>query len=228
MIEPVVASSASRWSSFEGIIPNHPPHPDSSRHQMSPTRTGALHRLLPLAAAAVLARESPLAAQSPPPVAREFRAIWLTTVGNTDWPSKPTLSTRDQQRELLTILDRAAALHINAIVFQVRPGADAFYKSSYEPWSQFFTGRQGRAPEPPWDPLAFAVDEAHKRGIEVHAWFNPYRAAYTRDSAFARNHVTRTNPALVWPYDRFIWMDPGIAAVRRRSVRAIVDVVKRY
>jgi uncharacterized lipoprotein YddW (UPF0748 family) len=181
--------------------------------------------LLALAAARLGAQPAPA---SPPPVDREFRAIWLTTVGNTDWPSKPGLSTWDQQRELLTILDRAVSLNLNAIILQVRPGADAFYASPYEPWSQFLTGRQGRAPEPPWDPLAFAVEQAHKRGLELHAWFNPYRAAYTRDTAIARTHISQTNPALVWPYDRFVWMDPGIAEVRRRSVRAIVDVARRY
>jgi uncharacterized lipoprotein YddW (UPF0748 family) len=178
----------------------------------------------PLASSA--AQSSPPA--SPPPIAREFRAIWLTTVGNTDWPSRPDLSTWDQQRELLAILDRAVSLNINAVVMQVRPGADAFFASPYEPWSQFLTGRQGRAPEPLWDPLAFAVEQAHKRGLELHAWFNPYRAAYTRDTALAKNHISQTDPGLVWPYDRFIWMDPGIAEVRRRSVRAIVDVARRY
>lgn len=169
-----------------------------------------------------------LGAQTPPPIQREFRAVWVATVANIDWPSKPGLSTWDQQRELITILDRAVALKLNAVIFQVRPGADAFYDSPYEPWSQFLTGRQGRAPEPPYDPLAFAVQEAHKRGLELHAWFNPYRAAYTRDSAFARNHISQTNPEMIWKYDRFLWMDPGDAAVRRRSVRAIVDVAKRY
>jgi uncharacterized lipoprotein YddW (UPF0748 family) len=169
-------------------------------------------------------------AQEPslPPVDREFRAIWVATVGNIDWPSKPGLSTWDQQRELLTILDRAVALKLNAIVFQVRPGADALYASPYEPWSEFLTGRQGRAPEPLWDPLAFAVEQAHRRGLELHAWFNPYRAAYSRDTLEARSHVSRTNPELVWAYDRYLWMDPGDAAVRQRSLRAVVDVVKRY
>jgi uncharacterized lipoprotein YddW (UPF0748 family) len=167
------------------------------------------------------------AQSSPPPIAREFRAIWVATVGNIDWPSKPDLSTWDQQRELLAILDRAVALKMNAIVFQVRPGADALYDSPYEPWSQFLTGRQGRAPEPLWDPLAFAVEQSHKRGLELHAWFNPYRAAYSRDSTQARSHVSRTNPELVWAYDRFLWMDPGDLVVRRRSLRAVVDVVKR-
>ncbi len=170
------------------------------------------------------------AGQSPPPpaVMREFRGVWVATVANIDWPSKAGLSTWDQQRELLAILDRAVGLGLNAIVFHIRPGADAFYASPYEPWSQYITGRQGRAPEPPWDPLAFAVDAAHKRGLELHAWFNPYRAAYVRDTALATTHIARAQPDLVRPYGRFLWMDPGSAEVRRRTIRAIVDVVKRY
>jgi uncharacterized lipoprotein YddW (UPF0748 family) len=167
-------------------------------------------------------------ANDPLPIPREFRAVWVATVGNIDWPSKPGLSTWDQQRELLAILDRSASLNLNAVVFQIRPGADALYSSPYEPWSQFITGRQGRAPDPPWDPLAFAVEQAHKRGLELHAWFNPYRAAYTRDTLAAKTHISRTDPKLVRPYGHFLWMDPGDAEVRRRSVRAVVDVVKRY
>jgi uncharacterized lipoprotein YddW (UPF0748 family) len=165
---------------------------------------------------------------APPTVMREFRGVWVATVANMDWPSKAGLSTWDQQRELLTILDRATSLGLNAIIFHVRPGGDAFYASPYEPWSQSITGRQGRAPEPPWDPLAFAVDAAHKRGLELHAWFNPYRAAYVRDTALATTHIARAQPALVRPYGRFLWMDPGSAEVRRRTMLAIVDVVKRY
>ena len=173
---------------------------------------------------------STLAAQAdePPPVAREFRAVWVATVGNIDWPSKQGLSTWDQQRELIAILDRAASLNLNAVIFQVRPGADALYASPYEPWSQFITGRQGRAPDPPWDPLAFAVEQAHRRGLELHAWFNPYRAAYTRDTLPAKTHISQTDPKLVRRYGTFLWMDPGDAEVRRRTVRAVVDVVKRY
>jgi len=183
-----------------------------------------------ICAAAVLGETFAAAAagQSPPPVPREFRAVWVATVANMDWPSKAGLSTWDQQRELLAILDRATSLGLNAIIFHVRPGGDALYASPYEPWSQFITGRQGRAPEPPWDPLAFAIDAAHKRGLELHAWFNPYRAAYVRDTAIAANHIARSQPSLVKEYGRFLWMDPGSAEVRRRTIRAIVDVVKRY
>ena len=183
-------------------------------------------RIRTLIVAALAARGA--GGQAPPPVDREFRAVWVATVGNIDWPSKQGLSTWEQQRELLAILDRVVALNMNAVVFHVRPGADALYASPYEPWSQYITGRQGRGPEPPWDPLAFAVEQAHKRGLELHAWFNPYRAAYNRDTAIARTHIAKTNPKLVRQYGRFLWMDPGDPEVRRRSLRAIVDVVKRY
>ena len=163
-----------------------------------------------------------------PPVMREFRAIWVATVNNIDWPSRRDLTTAEQQQELLAILDRAAELKMNAVVLQVRPEADALYASPYEPWSRYLTGRQGRAPSPAWDPLAFAVREAHQRGLELHAWFNPYRAAFSRDSATARTHVSRQRPDLVVPYGHFLWMNPGLSDVRRRAVRAITDVVRRY
>jgi uncharacterized lipoprotein YddW (UPF0748 family) len=190
----------------------------------------ALVLLAALAARVSAAQPSaPDAACVPPAVPREFRAAWLVTVNNGDWPSKPGLSTWEQQRELVALIDRAATLGLNAIVFHVRTGGDAFYDSPYEPWSQFLTGVEGRAPEPAWDPLAFAVEKAHERGLELHAWFNPYRAHYTRDTTgAARTHVVRTNPELVRRYDRFIWMDPGEREVRRRAMRAVLDVVKRY
>ncbi|MGH8518825.1 MAG: glycoside hydrolase family 10 protein, partial [Panacagrimonas sp.] len=164
----------------------------------------------------------------PPPVARELRAVWVATVNNIDWPSRPDLTTWEQQQELLAILNRATALKMNAIVFQVRPVADAFYVSRYEPWSRWLTGRQGRQPIPLWDPLAFAVAESHKRGLELHAWFNPYRVSYSRDSLRARNHVSTRRPDLVVSYGRTLWMDPGIPEVRSLMVRAVMDVVRRY
>jgi uncharacterized lipoprotein YddW (UPF0748 family) len=182
-------------------------------------------RRLPLL---ILALGAQLGAQMPAPAPREFRAVWVATVGNIDWPSKPDVGTWEAQRELLAILDRAVALKLNAVIFQVRPGADALYASPYEPWSQFLTGRQGRAPEPPWDPLAFAVEQAHKRGLELHAWFNPYRAAYNRDTVKARSHISRANPSLVRGYGPYLWMDPGDPEVRRRSLRAFLDVTRRY
>ena len=175
------------------------------------------------------AARSTLSAQEPPAPGREFRAAWVATVGNIDWPSSPALDTWSQQAELLAILNRAVALHLNAIVFQIRPGTDALYDSRLEPWSEYLTGRQGRPPEPPWDPLAFAVTEAHKRGIELHAWLNPYRARYAKPlSEAARTHVSRTSPSLVRQYGSYLWMDPGDPAVRALTVKVVLDVVKRY
>src|SRR5215208_1526036 len=113
-----------------------------------------------------------------PPVPREFRGAWVASVANIDWPSRPGLSTWEQQAELIAILNRCVALNFNAVILQVRPAADALYDSPYEPWSAYLTGVEGRAPEPYYDPLTFAVAEAQKRGLELHAWFNPYRARH--------------------------------------------------
>ncbi|HEU4628295.1 MAG TPA: family 10 glycosylhydrolase [Gemmatimonadaceae bacterium] len=164
-----------------------------------------------------------------PEVPREFRGVWVASVGNIDWPSEPGLSTQQQQMELLAILDRAVALHLNAVILQVRPAADALYASPYEPWSEYLTGVMGQAPEPYYDPLAFAVAEAHRRGLELHAWFNPFRARYEgAKSPAAPNHVSRTHPELVKRYGGFLWMDPGEPAVREQARRVILDVVRRY
>ncbi len=130
--------------------------------------------------AAMLCPVAPLlaSADQPPPVAREFRGAWIATVANIDWPSKPGLPVDEQKRELLRLLDLAVELHLNAVVLQVRPACDALYASQLEPWSPFLTGTMGEPPEPAYDPLKFAVDEAHRRGLELHAWFNPYRASH--------------------------------------------------
>jgi len=166
---------------------------------------------------------------APPLAPREFRAAWVATVDNIDWPSRRDLTTAQQQQELIAILDRAKALHMNALVFQVRPAADAMYPSSLEPWSAYLTGAQGRAPSPAWDPLAFVVREAHQRGIELHAWFNPYRARHPSDkSPLDPSHIAVTRPAMVKRYGSYLWMDPGEPSVIAKSVAVIVDVVKRY
>jgi uncharacterized lipoprotein YddW (UPF0748 family) len=165
----------------------------------------------------------------PPPIQREFRGVWVASVANIDWPSMPGLSTREQQDELVAMLDRAAVLRLNAIILQVRPAADALYASPLEPWSEYLTGRMGRAPDPYYDPLEFAVNEAHKRGLELHAWFNPYRARHpSAKSPISSNHISRTNPSLVKRYGGHLWMDPGEPAVRRRTTQVMLDVVKRY
>jgi len=164
-----------------------------------------------------------------PPLRREFRGVWVASVANIDWPSKPGLPTADQKAELLALLDRAQAAHLNAVILQVRPAADALYKSSIEPWSEYLTGKQGRAPAPAWDPLAYAVTQAHGRGLELHAWFNPYRAKHpSAKGGLSKRHIANTSPALVKKYGTHLWMDPGESAVRARTVRVVLDVVKRY
>ncbi len=192
------------------------------------------HRFRAAISAAVLSALPSLAphlpAQSPVPlIPREFRGAWVASVANIDWPSKPGLSAWQQQRELLAILDRARDLRLNAILLQVRPAADALYASPYEPWSAYLTGVEGRAPEPYYDPLAFAVREAHARGLELHAWLNPYRARHPSASGpHARTHVSVTHPEWVRRYGKYEWMDPGEPGVLRRSVTVALDVVQRY
>ncbi len=164
-----------------------------------------------------------------PPLPREFRAAWVATVDNIDWPSKRDLSTEQQKDELKAIIDRARTLHLNALVFQVRPSADALYASKLEPWSEYLTGLQGQAPKPAWDPLAYAVAECHKVGIELHCWFNPYRVLHpSQKGPLATNNLAKTNPGVVKEYGKYLWMDPGEPAVQKRSLDVMIDVVKRY
>ena len=165
----------------------------------------------------------------PPEPQREFRGAWIATVVNVDWPSQPGLPSEQQQAELIAMLDRAVELKLNSVIFQVRPASDALYPSKYEPWSESLTGEMGKAPDPYYDPLAFAVDEAHKRGLELHAWFNPYRAYHAQaKSPISVNHISKTNPELVKQYGKYLWLDPGEKAVQNHSLAVIIDVVQRY
>lgn len=165
---------------------------------------------------------------SPPPVTREFRAAWVATVKNIDWPSRPGLPVAQQQSELRGLIETAARLNLNALILQVRPSCDAFYDSPLEPWSEFLTGRQGQRPQPFWDPLEFAVAEAHARGIELHAWFNPFRARLQANSPAATNHVSRRMPNIVHQFGAESWLDPGESDSREHAIKVIVDVVHRY
>jgi len=160
---------------------------------------------------------------------REFRGAWVATVGNIDWPSRQDLSTAEQKVELLAMLDRAAQLRLNAIIFQVRPACDALYASHIEPWSEYLTGAMGKPPQPFYDPLAFAIEESHKRGLELHAWFNPYRAGHpSGKSPIAANHISKTKPHLVRRYGKQLWLDPGEKEVQDYSLSVVMDVVRRY
>src|SRR5699024_9454810 len=164
-----------------------------------------------------------------PETPREFRGVWVATVANIDWPSKPGLPVAKQKKELIAIMDKAASLNLNAIILQVRPAADALYLSPYEPWSEYLTGTQGEPPEPFYDPLAFAVQAAHQRGLQLHAWFNPFRARHpSADGALAPGHIGQVHPEMVLRYGNYLWLDPGLAAARRYSIDVIADVVRRY
>ncbi|MDB6058948.1 MAG: hypothetical protein JWO95_2792, partial [Verrucomicrobiales bacterium] len=155
--------------------------------------------------------------------------MWVCTVNNADWPSKRTLSTDEQKKELTDMLDRAAELKFNAVIFQVRPCCDAIYDSPIEPWSQYLTGEAGKSPEPYYDPLTFAIEESHKRGLELHAWFNPYRVAFNHETNnLPDKHVAKTHPELVKVYGKHLWLDPGEPATRAYSLSVIKDVVHRY
>jgi uncharacterized lipoprotein YddW (UPF0748 family) len=167
--------------------------------------------------------------ESPPPIQREFRGLWVATVENIDWPSQRGLDSARQKQELLAILDRAASLRLNVVVLQIRASCDAFYDSKIEPWSEYLTGRMGQAPAAPYDPLQFAVAEAHKRGLALHAWFNPYRARFRNlKTPIATNHVTVRHPELVRTYGKFLWLDPGEQGTRDYSLSVVMDVVRRY
>ncbi|MBD3009932.1 glycoside hydrolase family 10 protein [Streptomyces sp. 5-10] len=157
----------------------------------------------------------------------EFRGMWLATVANRDWPSRPGLPAERQRAELLGFLDTAVSRRLNAVVFQVRPTADALWPSPYEPWAECLTGVQGK--DPGWDPLGTAVREAHRRGLELHAWFNPYRIANHTDPArLVPTHPARVHPEWVVPYGGKLYYNPGLPEVRRFVQDAMLEAVARY
>lgn len=163
------------------------------------------------------------------PIKREFRAAWIATVSNIDWPSKPGLPAVQQQQEFINRLNQLQKLGCNAVIVQVRPASDALYASEYEPWSRFLTGRQGQPPFPYYDPLKFMVDEAHKRNMELHAWFNPFRALTdSKTNPNPANHVTRKHRDWIISYGGKSYIDPGIPEAREYVINIIMDVVKRY
>jgi len=164
--------------------------------------------------------------EKPPRITREFRAAWVASVYNIDWPSAKGLSANAQQTEIRAILDKLAVLKMNAAIVQVRPHADALYASQLEPWSPWLTGTMGKSPG--YDPLAYWIQQGHARGIEIHAWFNPFRALASTDQATSKNHITRTKPHLIRKYGTKLWADPSHPGTRSQALKAIIDVVKRY
>ncbi|MFF3318450.1 glycoside hydrolase family 10 protein [Streptomyces sp. NPDC003035] len=157
----------------------------------------------------------------------EFRGMWLATVANRDWPSRPGLTPAQQRTELLAHLDKAVERRLNTVILQVRPSADALWPSPHEPWSECLTGVQGR--DPGWDPLGTAVAEAHARSLELHAWFNPYRVARHADPGrLSADHPARRHPDWIVPYGGQLYYNPGLPEVRRFVQDAMLDAVRRY
>lgn len=162
-----------------------------------------------------------------PVLQREMRGMWIATVANIDWPSGKTLTADQQRAEMMDIMSRAVTAGINTIVLQVRPAGDALYQSSIEPWGVMLTGTQGQ--DPGYDPLAFAIEQAHARGLELHAWVNPFRAGNTADTLkLAAPHLFKTRRDLIRVYGSNIWMDPGEPDVQDHTMRVITDIVRRY
>ncbi|MDW7695272.1 family 10 glycosylhydrolase [Flammeovirgaceae bacterium SG7u.111] len=171
---------------------------------------------------------SNLAAQVPPPK-REFRAIWITTLNNMDWPSRKGMSVEQQKEEFINILDRCQKTNLNAVIVQIRPAADAFYMSKYEPWSEWLGGKQGKPAESGYDPLSFMLEETHKRNMEFHAWINPLRAVYnTRFSNVHKSHISNTRPEWMLQYGTMKVFNPGLPEVRKYLVNIVADIVERY
>jgi uncharacterized lipoprotein YddW (UPF0748 family) len=168
----------------------------------------------------------------PPVVPREFRAAWMTPIwdrGFKDWPSSPGLSPDAQRAELRSMLDRAAALGLNAVILHVRLAGDALYPTRYAPWSFMLSGASGVGPQPSYDPLAFAVTEAHARGLQLHAWFNPFRAVLPNiPGKLASTHVTKQHPDWIRKYGTQTWIDPGNPDARKFVLESMLDVVRRY
>ncbi len=163
------------------------------------------------------------------PNKRELRAAWIATVANIDWPSKQGLPAGEQQAQFITRLDELKALGCNAVIVQIRPSSDALYESKLEPWSHYLTGKQGAAPVPYYDPLEFMIAETHKRNMEFHAWFNPFRALVdSKQNPNPADHITRTHPDWIVSYGGKSYIDPGQVPAREYVINVIMDVVKRY
>lgn len=172
---------------------------------------------------------SDLCGQIHPPK-REFRGAWIASIKNIDWPSRSDLSTEEQKRELAALLDKCKEAGLNAVLFQIRPTGEVFYASPFEPWSEYLTGAVGRAPRPFYDPLTFAIEEAHKRGMELHAWINPFRLHmdWHADKSLPADHLANKKPEWTIPYGKNLYLDPGNPKTRAYLTEVILDVVKRY
>ena len=160
---------------------------------------------------------------------REMRAVWVATIANIDWPSSANLTPERQQKEFTELLDLCKAYNMNTVVFQIRPAADAFYASKFEPWSQWLTGKQGKMPEPYYDPLEFASKECRKRGLDLHVWINPYRAVSdVNNNRTSSEHISNIHPEWFITYGKTKLFDPGLPQTRDYVAGIVSDIVRRY
>lgn len=159
---------------------------------------------------------------------RALRGVWIATVNNIDWPTKPGLAVEEQQKEMVTLLDQLQSYNMNTVIFQIRPTADAFYKSQFEPSSHWVTGVQGK--DMGYDPLQFAIDECHKRGLNIHVWLNPYRINYdtTAYDAYAKDHIMLQHPEWTVAYGKAKYFNPGLDEVRGFTCKVVKDIVSNY
>lgn len=159
---------------------------------------------------------------------RALRGVWVATVTNIDWPTKPGLPNEEQKKEMITLLDEVASYHMNTIILQVRPTADAFYRSKIEPSSHWLTGKQGATLA--YDPLQFAIDECHKRGLTIHVWLNPYRVNTdtTKMSQYAPEHILHQHPEWFVTYGKAVYFNPGLDEVRTFVNSVVADIVTNY
>jgi len=162
------------------------------------------------------------------PPKREFRGVWIASVANIDWPSRKGLPSPDQQQEFIHILDNHQRLGINAVFVQVRAASDAFYAESEEPWSEWLTGTQGRAPSPFYDPLNFMIEHAHERNMEFHAWLNLNRGTHASSTSVSPNHITRTHPHWFLNYGGYKVYNFGLPEVRSYIVSQVLNIVRNY
>jgi uncharacterized lipoprotein YddW (UPF0748 family) len=159
----------------------------------------------------------------------EFRGVWIATVENIDYPSKRGLSNEAQKEEFLALLDRHQQNGMNAIIMQIRPAGDALYPSALEPWSEYLMGKQGQSPIPFYDPLVFMIEETHKRGMEFHAWINPYRAVFNiNKSSVAPSHLSKMHPEWFINFEGKKYFNPGLPEVWNHTNKVVADILKRY
>jgi len=164
-----------------------------------------------------------------PEIKREFRAVWIASVANINWPSRNNLSTDQQKQEAIQLLDLLVSLNFNAVILQIRPSADALYKSPHEPWSYFLTGQTGRSPYPEYDPLEFWIEESHKRGLEFHAWLNPFRAHHSNGGAISSESMVKKSPEnVVKLQNGMYWFDPADDRTQNQASNVVKDIVSRY